>query len=294
MKQMRNVLADSERTRTALGHFNVSEIVALRAAFSAARELNVPVVIGASEGERKFMGTRQIAALVKSLRDEYDYPIFLNADHTHTLDLAIEAVKAGFDSVIFDASAQDFDANVRSTRQAVETLKSINSDIIVEGEIGNIGSGSEIHESVAAGVGVLSTPEEARQFVDATKIDVLAPAVGNMHGLLKSMISGETRKRLNIDRIREIKEAVKIPLTLHGASGTDEGDLKAAIEAGINIVHINTELRLAWRRGVEVALREHPDEVVPYKLLPTAYDDIYRICRERLQLFSGMAVQPSR
>ena len=292
MKQMRSVLADSERTRTALGHFNVSEIVALRAAFSAARELNVPVIIGASEGERKFMGTYQIAALVKSLRDEYDYPIFLNADHTHTLELAVEAAKAGFDSVIFDASAQDFDSNVRSTKQAVETLKSINPDIIVEGEIGNIGSGSEIHEGVPAGVGVLSTPEEAKQFVDATKVDVLAPAVGNMHGLLKSMIAGETRKRLNIDRIREIKEVVKVPLTLHGASGTDEGDLKAAIEAGINIVHINTELRLAWRRGVETALREHPDEVVPYKLLPIAFDNIRNICRARLQLFSGMVVQP--
>ena len=289
---MRNVLEDSERTRTALGHFNVSEIVALRAAFSAARALNVPVIIGASEGERKFMGTYQIAALVKSLRDEYDYPIFLNADHTHTLELAIEAAKAGFDSVIFDASGQDFDANVRSTNQAVESLKSIKPDIIVEGEIGNIGSGSEIHESIAAGVGVLTTPEEAKQFVDATKIDVLAPAVGNMHGLLKSMIAGETRKRLNIDRIREIKEAVKIPLTLHGASGTDDGDLKTAIEAGINIVHINTELRLAWRRGVETALREGPDEVVPYKLLPIAYDDVRSICTARLQLFSGMAVQP--
>jgi fructose-bisphosphate aldolase class II len=180
---------------------------------------------------------------------------------------------------------------VQSTKKAVETVKSINPGIIVEGEIGNIGSGSEIHERISAGVGVLSTPEEAKQFVDATKVDVLAPAVGNMHGLLKSMIAGETRKRLNVDRIREIKEAVKIPLTLHGASGTDEGDLKAAIEAGINIVHINTELRLAWRRGVETALREHPDEVVPYKLLPTAYNNGHSICRAKLQLFSGMVVQ---
>ena len=291
MKQMRSALEDSEQTRTALGHFNVSEITALRAAFSAAHELNVPVIIGASESERKFMGARQIAALVKSLRDEYDYPIFLNADHTRTLELATEAAKAGFDSVIFDASAQDFDANVQSTKQAVEALKSINPDIIVEGEIGNIGSGSEIHESIAGGVGVLSTREEAKQFVDATKVDVLAPAVGNMHGLLKSMIAGESHKRLNIDRIREIKEAVKVPLTLHGASRTDEGDLKAAIEAGINIVHVSTELRLAWRRGIENALREHPDEVVPYRLLSSAYDNIHSICSARLQLFSGKAMQ---
>jgi fructose-bisphosphate aldolase class II len=293
MKQLREALEDSERTRTALGHFNVSEMVALKAVFSAAREQNVPVIIGASEGERAFMGTRQIAALVKSLRDEYDYPIFLNADHTHTLELAVDAAKAGFNSVIFDASAQPFETNVRQTKEAVETLKSVNPAIIVEGEIGNIGSGSEIHDSVPAGVGVLSTPEEAKQFVDATKIDVLAPAVGNMHGLLKSMVAGETHKRLNIDRIREIKEAVGIPLTLHGASGTDEGDLKAAIAAGINIVHINTELRLAWRRGVESALREHPDEVVPYKLLPNAFNNIHDVVRARLQLFNETAVPAS-
>jgi len=287
MSRMRNVLKDSERTRTALGHFNVSEMVAFHAAFYAARELKVPVVIGASEGERRFMGTRQIAALVESVRDQYDYPIFLNADHTHTLELAIEAATCGFDSVIFDASAQDFDSNVRSTKEAVEAIKSINPDIIVEGEIGNIGSGSEIHEAIPAGVGILSTPEEARQFAEATRIDVLAPAVGNMHGLLESMIAGETYKRLNVARIREIKEAVKMPLTLHGGSGTDEGDLRAAIEAGINIVHINTELRVAWRRGIEAALRQHPDEVAPYKLLPTAGDDIRRICEARLRLFSG-------
>jgi fructose-bisphosphate aldolase, class II len=291
MEQMRKALEQSERSRTAIGHFNVSELTALNAAFSAARELGVPVIIGASEGERAFIGTRQIGALVRSLRDEYDYPIFLNADHTHTIELAIEAAKTGFDSVIFDASSQAFEENVRRTKQAVETLKSINPDILVEGEIGNIGSGSEVHEAVQAGVGVLSTAQEAKQFVEATKVDVLAPAVGNMHGLLKSMIAGNTHKRLNIDRIREIKEAVKIPLTLHGASGTDSGDLKAAIEAGIDIVHVSTELRLAWRRGVETAFREHPDEVVPYKLLADAYENIRGVCAARLQLFSGLAIR---
>lgn len=94
-------------------------------------------------------------------------------------------------------------------------------------------------------------------------------------------------------RVGSVKrvEAVKIALTLHGASGTDDGDLKAAIAAGVNIIHINTELRLVWRRGIETALREHPDEVGPYRLLPAAYDNTLGICCERLELFNGKAVE---
>ena len=286
MTDLRSALDQATRERVAIGHFNVSEIVALRASFAAARELQVPVLIGVSEGERDFIGVRQIAALVKSLRDEFDYPIFLNADHTHTLERAIEAAKAGFDEVIFDGSSLDFETNVKKTKEAVEKLKSINPAIIVEGEIGYIGTSSVIHDDVPAGVGVLTTPEEAKQFVDATNIDVLAPAVGNMHGLLRSMVTGETHKHLNIPRIREIKEATRVFLTLHGGSGTDDADLAGAIDAGIDIVHINTELRVAWRRGVETALRDHPDEVTPYKLLPAAYDNVHEVGLERLKLFN--------
>src|SRR5208337_1739156 len=118
----------------------------------------------------------------------------------------------------------------------------------------------------------LTTPDEARQFVEFTGIDVLAPAVGNMHGMLKSMVEGEDRKRLDIQRIGEIKAAARIPLTLHGGSGTNDDDLRKAIAAGINIVHINTELRLAWRHGLEAGLAKHPDEVVPYKIFRPAVE----------------------
>lgn len=286
MRKLRTALEDSERNRTAIGHFNVSDVVALRAVLAAARELGVPLLIGASEGERAFLGVRQIAVLVKSLRDEYDYPIFLNADHTHTLERALEAAKAGFDEILFDASELDFQTNVARTKEAVEAIKSVNPEIVVEGEIGCIGTSSEILDEVPAGAGHLTTPDEAKAFVDETKVDVLSPAVGNMHGMLRSMISGEARKRLDVRRIRDIKEATGAFLTLHGASGTDDADLKLAIETGINIVHINTELRLAWRQGVVAALREHPDEIAPYKLLVHAFGNIQAVARRRLQLFN--------
>src|SRR4029077_18132564 len=116
--------------------------------FAAARELKVPVIVGASEGEREFVGVRQLGALVRSLREEFDFPIFLNADHTHSLAKAVEAGKSGFDAVVFDLSVLPFAENVRQTREDVQTLKAINPEILVEGEIGDIGSGSEIHDEI--------------------------------------------------------------------------------------------------------------------------------------------------
>ena len=286
MQILRDVLKHAEENRVAIGHFNVADLVLLEAVFAAAQELKVPVMIGVSEGEREFIGVRQIAVLVRSLREECDFPIFLNADHTHSLGKAIDAARAGFDSIVFDLSALPFDENVRQTKEGVETLKKINPAILIEGEIGDIGTGSEIHEKALDLSKGLTSAAEAKRFVEATGIDILAPAVGNMHGMLKSMVKGETRKHLDIDRIAQIKNAARIPLTLHGGSGTDDEDLRKAIAAGINIVHINTELRVAWRRGLEEGLASNPTEVVPYKILPFAVQSVKQVALSRLKLFS--------
>jgi fructose-bisphosphate aldolase class II len=276
----------AQQNGQAIGHFNISELATLKAVFSAAQELKVPVMVGLSEGEREFVGTRQIAAFVKSLREEFDYPIFLNADHTHSLAKALETAQAGFDSIVFDLSALPFEENIRQTKQGVEALKSINPEMLVEGEIGDIGTGSEIHDKAPDLEKGLTSPEEAKHFVASTGVDILAPAVGNMHGMLKSMVSGETKKHLHIDRIAAIKQAAGVFLTLHGGSGTEDEGFRRAIAAGINIVHINTELRVAWRRGLEQALAAHPDEVVPYKLLPAAVDAVRHVVSDRLKLFN--------
>jgi fructose-bisphosphate aldolase class II len=286
MHALRAVLAQAQAAGAAIGHFNVADLVLLKAVFASARDLKVPVLVGASEGEREFLGTAQLAALVRSLREEFDFPIFLNADHTHSLAKAVAAVKAGFDAVVFDLSALPLEQNVRQTREAVETLKGINPAVLVEGEIGDIGTGSEIHARAPDLSRGLTIPDDARQFVEATGLHILAPAVGNMHGMLESMVHGDTRKRLDIERIRHIKAAARALLTLHGGSGTNDDDLRKAIAAGINIVHVNTELRVAWRRGLEEGLATHPNEVVPYKILPAAVEAVKQVVSSRLKLFN--------
>src|SRR6266446_5489205 len=165
MKTLREVLRQAERDKVAIGHFNFSDLVAFNAIVAAARELKVPVMTGVSEGEREFTGVAQAAALVKAIRDEYDYPIFLNADHTHSLAKAEEAARAGFDEILFDGSALPFEENVQQTKRAVEAIRSIDPSIIVEGEVGYIGTSSEILEKAPEGSDTLTTPEEAEQFV---------------------------------------------------------------------------------------------------------------------------------
>jgi ketose-bisphosphate aldolase len=291
MQKLREVLEQAQKNKVAVGHFNIGDDNILMGVFAAARELRVPVMVGVSEGERAFLGVRQVAALVKSLRDEFDFPIYLNADHTHSLAKALEAANAGFDSIVFDLSALPFDENVRQTRDAVQKLKAINPDILVEGEIGDIGTGSEIHATAPDLTKFRTTPDEAKKFIAATGIDILAPAVGNMHGLVQSMVEGKTKKHLDIARIAAIKKETGSLLTLHGGSGTDDDDFRRAIQAGINVVHINTELRLVWRNSLDASLAQHPAEVVPYKILPAVVEAIKQVALSRLRLFNEHAVQ---
>ncbi len=288
MQMLIAVLQQASQRGIAIGHFNVSDLVLLKAVFTAAQQLNVPVIIGASEGERAFMGVNQIAALVRSLRDEYGFPIFLNADHTHSLAGGIEVARAKFDSIVFDLSALPFEENIRKTKEAVTALKAIHPSMLVEGEIGDIGSGSEIHEVMPdPSKKGLTTPEQAKQFVAETGIDILAPAVGNMHGMSRSMVQGQTKQHLDIERIAAIKKATGVPLTLHGGSGTDDDDFRRAIAAGITEVHINTELRVAWRGSLESSLAAKPAEIVPYKILPPVVESVKEVVMSRLRLFSN-------
>ena len=323
MKGLREMIREAESNKVAIGHFNVSDSVGLKAIFAASQEANLalnrreatkelklPVIIGVSEGERNFMGVRPAAALIKSLREEYDYPIFLNADHTHSLEKLKVAIDAGFDAAVFDGSKLPFEENIKKTKEAVLYAKSANPDFLIEGELGYIGGGStilkEIPEGAAIKPGDLTKSEEARQFVAETDVDLLAPAVGNIHGLLakagtrinadgpdrgrETRIDAEEFENPNLDiqRIKELRGAAGVLLVLHGGSGIKNEDFLAAIDAGISIIHINTELRLAWRQGLEKSFKDNPEEIVPYKLLPKAIEKIKRVVEQKLKLFNRL------
>lgn len=286
MKTLREYIDESWSKKIAIGHFNISNIEGFWAVIHAAQKLNLPVVIGVSEGERDFIGIPQIVALVKSARESLNYPIFLNADHTYSVDRVKEAIDAGFDSVIFDGAKLSFEENIKLTKQCVEYARKKNPQVLVEAELGYIGQSSKILDELPEGVSIsgdgLTTPEQAQQFVEETGIDLFAPAVGNVHGMMRV---GKD-PRLDIPRIKAIREAAGVPLVLHGGSGTVDEDFVHGIKAGISIVHISTELRVAFKGGIQHSLQENPDEVAPYKFMKEAVQAMEKVASERMKLFT--------
>lgn len=287
MKSLREYIAEAEEKKVAMGHFNISNLEGFWAVVNAVKKLELPAIIGLSEGERDFAGIRQVKALVETVKQE-GLPVFLNADHSYSVERVQEVVDTGFDAVIIDGAEKSFDENLSVTKASVSYRNEKNSNILIEAELGFIGKSSKILDEIPEGASwsdeMMTRPEEAAEFVRETAIDLFAPAVGNIHGMVKS---GHNPK-LNSSRIRDIKEAVKIPLVLHGGSGVSDGDFKAAIEAGISIIHINTEIRLAYKQGLQKYLSENPDEIAPYKYLRGAMQEMQAVIEKRLALFNNL------
>jgi len=155
--------------------------------------------------------------------------------------------------------------------------------ILVEGELGYIGSGSIIRDTIPEGAGILTKVEDAKKFVELTDIDLLAPSVGSIHGLIKS-----GKPHINAELVAEIRKATGVPLVLHGGSGLRGEDFTNAIKSGISTVHINTEIRIAFVEGLKKSLLEKPNEVTPYKVTKPAQDAVEKVVEERLKLFNGI------
>lgn len=289
MKTLREYVHDADATGVAIGHFNISSLDALWGIFNAAKKLDVPVIIGVSEGEEDFVGIDQAAALVKAFRQEFDYPIFLNADHHYSFERVKASIDAGFDAVIIDAATLPLEENIELTKKCVAYAREIglvtNRDILVEAELGFIGKSSKILDEVPEGVSesTMTTPEDAKAFVDATGIDMLAPSIGNIHGMVKG-----GNPRLHPERVKAIRDATGIPLVLHGGSGTMNEDFTACIKNGIDIVHINTEIRVAYRDALKKSFTDNPDEVAPYKFLKPGVEAVQAVVEARLKIFNNI------
>lgn len=285
MKNIRDYLKDTIANHWAMGHFNFSENEALRAIVESAAEFKTPIFVGTSEGERKHIGLKESVSLVKAFREEFEIPIFLNADHHKNFEAVKEAVDAGYDAILADFSALPFEENIKMTKQSVLYARSKNPEIIVEGELGYVRGESKIQEVVEIKSEDLTKPEEAAQFVKETGVDMLAPAVGNIHGIVT-----KSKETIDIARIGEIKKAVgdSIYLVLHGGSGLSEAEFKNAIGAGISLVHINTEIRIAFTKALKEVIAKTPAETTPYKILAPTVEAMKKIIEEKLKIFGSV------
>ena len=289
MKTLREYIKEAEDKGIAIGHFNISNIEALHGIYNAVKKLNVPVIIGVSEGEEEFIGKNEVAVLIKEIREKDNYPIFLNADHHYSFESVKNALDAGYDSAIIDAVKLPIEENITLTKKCVELAlelgKKEGRDILIEAELGFIGTSSKLLNTIPEGVSeaTMTKPDDAKYFVEQTGINLLAPSVGNIHGMVKG-----GNPKLDIDRIKAIKEACGVPLVLHGGSGITDEDFTNAIKAGISMIHINTEIRVAYKEALEKYLNENPNEIAPYKILKPAVEAIEAVVYNRLKLFNNL------
>lgn len=276
-----DAIKSAGQNEIAIGHFNFSTLETYHAIIAGAKLAKQAVILGLSAGERKFVGTEQAVALVACARQTSRQSIFLNADHVHSLVEAEEVVRAGFDAVTFDLSHLPLEENIKQSALAVKRLKAINPDVVIEGEIGQMLGESRLLDQ-APEIVDLTAASVAKKYLDATGVDLLAPAVGNFHGLAKS-----SNKEIVVEQIREIFDRCQAPLVLHGGSGVADEQLTAAISAGVRIIHFNTELRLAWRFGLVSALTRRPAESAPYRLLADSQEEVRRVVIAKLKILAN-------
>lgn len=286
MQTYREILINAKKEGRAVGHFNFANFEMMWGVVDAAHKLGVPVLLGLAEGEQDWVGLAQAVALVRSLREQ-GHVVFLNADHTYSIERVKAAIDAGFDSAIFDGAKLPIDENIKITKQCVDYARSVTQvtgrDVIIEAELGYIGEGSTVRDTLPEGIQMTSA-EDAKRFVEETGVDLFAPAVGNVHGMLRG--TGDTDPPLYIERIKTIAGAVSVPLVLHGGSGTP--NLADGIRAGISEVHISTEIRKAWEEAIKKHVDEHPDDLAPYKVGKEARLAIETVATARLKLFNNI------
>lgn len=270
----------------ALGHFNFATADMLRGIVEASKEAGaLAVMVGTSEGEADFVGLKEAVALVGAMREELNFPVFLNADHFKSFEKSKEAIDVGYNSIIIDASKLPNEENIALTKQVVDYAREIstyrNIEISVEGELGYLRGSSEIQTKIEISPADYSKPEEVADFVSRTGVDSMAIVFGNIHGIVT-----EQEEKLDIEHFKKIVAVEPRPYyVLHGASGLKDDDVSAAIKAGIVNVHFNTELRVAYKEGMHKVFHEKPQETTPYKYLAPAVEEVKKIVSQKIRLF---------
>lgn len=237
---LNDVLKRAQKEKYAVGLFNTTDTDMLQAAIEAAEETRSPIIIGTAEVLLPYGELKLIAPSIIEKAANATVPVVVHYDHGLTFDRCLEALKLGFSSVMFDGSAKPYEQNVEETKEIVKIAHALGAT--VEGEIGRVGEAAKEDTLLTE---MYTTPREAEEYLKATGVDALAVAIGSAHGVYKK------KPMLNIERLKEIRQAVAVPLVLHGGSGLSDDDFKNTIKEGIAKVNIFTDLCLAGERAMK-------------------------------------------
>lgn len=282
MKSLQEYFLQARHAGWAIGHFNFATADVLRAIVEGAQIGGAPcVMVGTSPGEAEFLGLDTAVALVRAIREASGFPVFLNADHFKSFDACRAAIDAGYDTVLFDGASLPYDVNVIETRRLWQYAQSKRGSYMIEGELGVMRGSSEMQKSIAISSSDFTKPEQAEDFVRRTGVERLAVVFGNIHGIVT-----DQKESLDLDHLRTVLNAVPdVAIVLHGASGIPDDMIVDAIRGGITNVHFNTELRVAYQRGIAETIEAQPDQTTPYKLLARADQHVCDLVAQKTRVF---------
>ena len=278
---LKEILKDAMKRKYAVGGFIIWNMEYVQGVISAAEELKSPVIIMIGPVEIGYAGKRGIEVLTNIALfaiNRTKIPVALHFDHSQTKDLLVDALNCGFSSIMFDGSRFPFDENVSITKSIVEMARKKGAS--VEGEVGVVG-GLEGDIDVPEEEAIYTTPDDARKFLDRTGVDALAVAIGTCHGLYK------VKPKLDIERLKEIKKVIDVPLVLHGGSDTPSEMVKETIKEGICKVNIATELKVIYARAEAKVFRENENEYDPRVFLGAGRDAVRELVKEKMILFGS-------
>lgn len=283
-----------QRSRTqgfAVGAFNIDNQETLIAIARAAQKLNAPVLVEVSDGEVSALGLENIRDMVDNYKEEYGIEMYINLDHSPTVEDCKRAIDAGFEFIHIDISQANHDATteeiIEKTKEVVDYAKFTGA--LVESEPHYFGGSSNLHTEEIdydAIKKTFSTPDGAKSFIDATGIDTFAAAIGNLHGKYP------VPKELDLELLQQIRDAIGCQISLHGGSGTPLHYFEEAAKIGVSKININSDMRYAFRKTLEKVLADHPDEYAVVKLMPEVYGAVQAVVEEKIAAFgsAGKAV----
>ncbi len=282
----RELMQRSRAEHFAVGAFNIDNQETLIAIAQAAQKAKSPVLVEVSDGEVKTIGLQNLRCMVDNYRAELGIEMYINLDHSPTVEACKAAIDAGYEFIHIDISQANHDATeeeiIAKTKEVVDYAKFTGA--LVESEPHYFGGSSNVHKEAFDYDEIkktFSTPDVAREFVEATGIDTFAAAVGNLHG------SYPVPKQLDLDLLKTIREAIPCQISLHGGSGTPGHFFEEAAKIGVSKVNINSDMRKAFRDTLVKVLQENPDEYAVMKLMPEVVAAVQAVVEERIAIFGS-------
>ena len=283
----RESIARARSEHYAIGAFNIDNQETLIAICKAAQKLQAPVMVEVSDGEVKAIGLDNVRDLVDNYKRQYGIELYVNLDHSPSVEDAKRGIEAGFEFIHIDVSQANHDATdeeiVGATKEVVEYAKFTGA--LVESEPHYFGGSSNVHKEAFDYEDIkktFSTPQGAKQFVDATGIDTFAAAIGNLHG------SYPVPKVLDLELLERLRKSIDCNISLHGGSGTPGHFFEEAVRIGVTKINVNSDMRKAFRDTLEQVLRDNPDEYAVVKLMPAVYEAVQAVVESKLQSYNSI------